>query len=342
MTKYHQFYVDDARGDSFFFGTRNAEMERLRNIDFRIGRLAQSIHLSKILDRPKEIFFCTTNIGKVAEFKALLGVLNAQAKNAINEIGVDFKTLPGRFPDPLENRESLRENAAKKALHYSRLMPDKVVVSEDSGLVIQSLNGEPGVYSARYAKMELGIPETMDLIEGLQGKHELHRDAHMKAVELYDKRQEQSLRDFVNNVVLIERVLLARKLDAHFNCPEAVASNGITHYATAAEFQTVAVAAKNGELLSVQTGHMQGAVVIPAKPDYSDPQFLHHLASDFGYNPLFAPALRYSESSDLVLLSSVPKEERLKWNHRSSALTLAVLEASYKAFTSEAEERVTA
>ena len=57
-----------------------------------------------------------------------------------------FDTLP-RFS---EDAPTFAENAAGKALHYSRL-GDGVIVADDSGLVVKALDGAPGVRSARYA-----------------------------------------------------------------------------------------------------------------------------------------------------------------------------------------------
>ena len=50
----------------------------------------------------------------------------------------------------IEDKETIDENAKKKALEYFEFfkMP---VISDDSGLFIEALNGAPGVYSARYA-----------------------------------------------------------------------------------------------------------------------------------------------------------------------------------------------
>lgn len=67
-----------------------------------------------------------------------------------NEIELDL--LPGfdALPRFAEDAPTFAENAAGKALHYSRL-GDGMIVADDSGLVVSSLGGAPGVRSARYA-----------------------------------------------------------------------------------------------------------------------------------------------------------------------------------------------
>ena len=49
-----------------------------------------------------------------------------------------------------ESAPTFAENSAGKAIHYSR-HTNEIVLSDDSGLVVRALGGEPGVHSARYA-----------------------------------------------------------------------------------------------------------------------------------------------------------------------------------------------
>ena len=50
-----------------------------------------------------------------------------------------------------EDGVTFDENARKKAEHYSRFAPGKIVLADDSGLEVDALGGAPGVHSARYA-----------------------------------------------------------------------------------------------------------------------------------------------------------------------------------------------
>jgi non-canonical purine NTP pyrophosphatase (RdgB/HAM1 family) len=90
------------------------------------------------LDR---LILATSNAGKLREYRRLA---------PSSAIALDL--LPGFADLPAfdEAAPTFAENAAGKALHYSRFT-DGVVLSEDSGLVVPALNGAPGVKSARYA-----------------------------------------------------------------------------------------------------------------------------------------------------------------------------------------------
>lgn len=88
-----------------------------------------------------EIIVATQNAGKVAEFKAAL-------------TGLPYKVLSladlGKFPEAPEQGATFAENASFKAQFYARLT-GKLCLADDSGLEVDYLRGEPGVYSARYA-----------------------------------------------------------------------------------------------------------------------------------------------------------------------------------------------
>jgi XTP/dITP diphosphohydrolase len=88
-----------------------------------------------------QLYLASSNPGKMREYRLLAGDGNAQI-----ELLPDFeKILP--FD---ETAPTFAENAAGKAEHYSRFT-DKIVVADDSGIVVPALGGAPGVLSARYA-----------------------------------------------------------------------------------------------------------------------------------------------------------------------------------------------
>jgi XTP/dITP diphosphohydrolase len=92
-----------------------------------------------------KLFLASSNPGKLAEYRALAA---ASAASFPVELALlpDFDALPAFG----ENAPTFAENAAGKALHYSRHR-DGLVFADDSGLVVPGLGGAPGVHSARYA-----------------------------------------------------------------------------------------------------------------------------------------------------------------------------------------------
>jgi XTP/dITP diphosphohydrolase len=88
-----------------------------------------------------KIWCATGNPGKLREFHLAGEVL-----------GVDIEALPDlrSIPAPDETGATFEENARLKAAYYSRFAPG-LVFADDSGLAVDALKGEPGVYSARYA-----------------------------------------------------------------------------------------------------------------------------------------------------------------------------------------------
>jgi len=92
-----------------------------------------------------KLFLASSNAGKLAEYRELA---RASAPSVVIDLALlpDFDGLPA-FE---ENAPTFAENAAGKALHYSRY-GDGLVFADDSGLVVPALGGAPGVQSARYA-----------------------------------------------------------------------------------------------------------------------------------------------------------------------------------------------
>jgi XTP/dITP diphosphohydrolase len=88
-----------------------------------------------------KIWCATGNPGKLREFR-LAGEL----------LGVDVEALPDlkSIPAPEETGATFEENARLKAVYYSGFAPG-LLFADDSGLEVNALGGEPGVYSARYA-----------------------------------------------------------------------------------------------------------------------------------------------------------------------------------------------
>lgn len=90
-----------------------------------------------------QMLAATTNKNKVREFQEILKDL----KDKINIITTD--AIPN-FPEIVEDGTTFAENAMKKAKEASAFA-DMVAMADDSGLVVEALDGAPGIHSARYA-----------------------------------------------------------------------------------------------------------------------------------------------------------------------------------------------
>lgn len=90
----------------------------------------------------RTIILSTGNIHKVQEIKDILKDLNL---NILSKDDVGLKEF-----DVEEDGDTLEENAIKKAKCLSEKV-DGIVIADDTGLFVDKLNGEPGVYSSRYA-----------------------------------------------------------------------------------------------------------------------------------------------------------------------------------------------
>lgn len=88
----------------------------------------------------KRIIFATGNAGKMKEIKEILSDLNAEVLS-MKEAGITV--------DIEENGTTFEENATIKANAVAQESSD-IVLADDSGLEIDYLNKEPGIYSARY------------------------------------------------------------------------------------------------------------------------------------------------------------------------------------------------
>ncbi|KGA98126.1 deoxyribonucleotide triphosphate pyrophosphatase [Alkalihalobacillus alcalophilus ATCC 27647 = CGMCC 1.3604] len=89
----------------------------------------------------KTLIIATKNQGKAKELASIF-----------SEDGIEVKTLLDypEIPDIVEDGETFQENALKKASVIAKEF-QLPVLADDSGLIVDALGGEPGVYSARYA-----------------------------------------------------------------------------------------------------------------------------------------------------------------------------------------------
>lgn len=121
----------------------------------------------------RTLLLATTNQGKLKEFRAiftelpfrLLSLHDVQIETDVEETGMTFA-----------------ENAILKATFYAQAA-NMLALSDDSGLEIDSMNGEPGVYSARFAGRDTPYTERFRLIfERLRAVPPNQRTARFRCV----------------------------------------------------------------------------------------------------------------------------------------------------------------
>ena len=122
----------------------------------------------------QEIVFATGNQGKMREIRMILKNLKIRGEAvkilSMKEAGIDM--------DIVEDGASFEENAAIKARAVARKAQGAVVLADDSGLEIDYLNGEPGIYSARYMGEDTPYSiKNASLLERMQNVEEDKRSA---------------------------------------------------------------------------------------------------------------------------------------------------------------------
>ena len=109
------------------------------------------------------LYAATSNPGKLAEFT-----------QAAIPYGIQIDALPNLkdMPEPEENATTFMGNAELKAIAYSLIAANLLVMADDSGLEVEALNGQPGVRSARFADdmgwQEFGCPMSGSSDVGIQ------------------------------------------------------------------------------------------------------------------------------------------------------------------------------
>lgn len=106
-----------------------------------------------------KIFLATGNKHKIEEIKDIF--------SDIKDIEILSIKDNIEIPEVIENGATFEENSAKKALEISKFL-NMITIADDSGLCVEALNGEPGVYSARYSQEGTDSANNKKLIENLK------------------------------------------------------------------------------------------------------------------------------------------------------------------------------
>lgn len=117
----------------------------------------------------RRIVFATGNENKMVEIRMILSDLGMPVYS-MKELGIEA--------DIVEDGISFEENAEIKARAISRLLPDDIVLADDSGLEIDYLDKAPGIYSARFAGEDTSYDvKNCILLDKLEGVPDEERTA---------------------------------------------------------------------------------------------------------------------------------------------------------------------
>lgn len=103
-----------------------------------------------------ELVIASHNMGKVQEITELLKIYSLKVSSASEY----------NLSSPEETGSTFEENALLKA-HYVTQKTGKTVLADDSGLSVHALNGQPGIYSARWAGEKQNFSIAIDKIKSL-------------------------------------------------------------------------------------------------------------------------------------------------------------------------------
>lgn len=120
----------------------------------------------------REILLASHNAHKIAEIKAITEHLNIKL--------ISLSDL-GDQDEVIEDGKTFFENAFKKASYFSKKY-QLITIADDSGLCVDALGGNPGVYSARYSGLG-DIENNIKLLKALEGIND--RNAHFISVIVY-------------------------------------------------------------------------------------------------------------------------------------------------------------
>lgn len=120
-----------------------------------------------------KLIIASNNNGKVREYRQLLAECGFDEVLSLKDAGIKC--------DPDETGTTFEENAAIKAGALRQLC-DCAVLADDSGLMVDALGGEPGVYSARWLGLDSDEKKNAEIIRRLEGVEDDKRTARFVCV----------------------------------------------------------------------------------------------------------------------------------------------------------------
>lgn len=151
----------------------------------------------------KKVVIASNNEGKIKEIKKILNNIPVEVLS-LRDMGIDI--------DVEEDGLTFEDNAKKKSVEIYKELIKKgennfIVMSDDSGLEVDYLNGEPGVFSARYAGEHGNDKKNNEkLLLNLSGVNSDNRKARFvcQIALINDKNEYRTVRGTVDGYILEE------------------------------------------------------------------------------------------------------------------------------------------
>ncbi|MCX6075837.1 MAG: RdgB/HAM1 family non-canonical purine NTP pyrophosphatase [Campylobacterales bacterium] len=146
-----------------------------------------------------KLVLATSNKGKVQEIKALCKEYEV----------VPYCELIDEF-EIIEDGATFKENALIKARAVFNALNDEkiIVIADDSGISVDVLGGEPGIYSARYSGKNASDKENLNkLIDEIKGRKVLSSPAHYTAaIAIVTSTNEYSVHGWMYGTAITEAI----------------------------------------------------------------------------------------------------------------------------------------
>ena len=118
------------------------------------------------------IYLATKNKNKVKEIREILG----------EKTELKIESCPENITFPEETGKDFKENACLKAKYLSKFLKGKLVAGEDSGLIVKTLGGLPGINSARFAGKECDDKKNINKLLHLMSQYIKNEDRKAKFI----------------------------------------------------------------------------------------------------------------------------------------------------------------
>ncbi|GIV45332.1 MAG: non-canonical purine NTP pyrophosphatase [Ignavibacterium sp.] len=140
-----------------------------------------------------KIVLATNNPNKVKEVKEILNELGVEVLT-LKDLGIDIEII--------EDQDSFEGNARKKA-HTIFEITKIPTIADDSGLIVEQLNGAPGVYSSRYAGEEHNYEKNnQKLLQELKDKPKPHRAKFICVINYKSETEDEIFTGMVDGEIV--------------------------------------------------------------------------------------------------------------------------------------------